>query len=198
MDIKRSSTPPVDDPATDPLVLGVPAVRTVIVIRAVLAVAFGLVALLWPDLTLVALAFAFGAYAILEGVASAVDAIRSRGRARWWWGLVRGLAGLVAGVLAFVWPGITALALAILVGAWAVVAGVTETAVAFRLRKAGRRSWLLGLAGVLSVVAGVVIVLWPVAGAIGLAVVLGVFALLYGAALAALAVSLRPSVPHRP
>lgn len=196
VEIKRSSPPFVDDPATDPLVSGVPAVRTVIVVRAVLAVAFGLVALLWPDRTLVALAIAFGVYAILAGVAGVIDAVRNRGRSRWWWGLLSGSAGLVAGVLALIWPGITAVALAILVGAWAVVTGVAEIAVVFRLRGAGRRVWLPGLAGALSVVAGIVILLWPAAGAIGLAVVLGAFALLYGAALAALAGSLRVSVPR--
>jgi uncharacterized membrane protein HdeD (DUF308 family) len=196
VEMKRSSPPLVDDPATDPLVRGVPAVRTVIAVRAVLAVAFGLVALLWPDLTLVALAIAFGVYVILEGVASVIDTVRNRGRSRWWWGLVSGLAGVVAGVLALIWPGVTAVALAILAGVWAVVTGVAEIAVAFRLRRAGRRVWLLGLAGALSAVAGIVILVWPAAGAIGLAVVLGAFALLYGAALAALAVSLRLSVPQ--
>jgi uncharacterized membrane protein HdeD (DUF308 family) len=195
MDLKHSAPPLVDDVATDPLVLGARAVRTIFVVRAVLAVAFGLVALLWPDLTLLVLAIAFGVYALLEGVASVVEAVRSRGRPRWWLGLLGGLVSIAAGVMALLWPGITALALAILVGAWAVVTGVAQIARAVRLRRAGRRIWLLALAGVLSVVAGVLILLWPAAGAIGLALLLGVFALVYGATLAALAVSLRPAVP---
>jgi uncharacterized membrane protein HdeD (DUF308 family) len=194
MDTKRSS-PLLDDPATDPLVLGLSTVRTVIVVRAVLAVAFGLVALFWPGLTVLALAIAFGIYAILEGVASVIDAVRNRDRSRWWLGLLGGLASVVAGVLALIWPGITALVLAILVGIWAVVAGAAQIATAFRLREAGGRIWLLALAGVLSVIAGIVILVWPAAGAIGLAVLLGVFAVVYGAALGALAVSLRSPVP---
>lgn len=194
MDTKRSS-PLLDDPATDPLVLGLSTVRTVIVVRAVLAVAFGLVALFWPGLTVLALAIAFGIYAILEGVASVIDAVRNRDRSRWWLGLLGGLASVVAGVLALIWPGITALVLAILVGIWAVVAGAAQIATAFRLREAGGRVWLLALAGVLSVIAGIVILVWPAAGAIGLAVLLGVFAVVYGAALGALAVSLRSPVP---
>jgi uncharacterized membrane protein HdeD (DUF308 family) len=185
----------LDDPATDPLVLGVRTVRTVIVVRAVLALAFGLVALFWPDLTVLALAIAFGVYAILEGVASVIDAVRNRDRSRWWLGLLGGLASVVAGVLALIWPGVTALVLAVIVGIWAVVAGAAQIATAFRLRMVGGRIWLLALVGVLSVMAGIVILVWPSAGVIGLAVLLGVFAVVYGAALGALAVALRSPVP---
>lgn len=176
--------------------LGLPAARTVIIVRAVLAVAFGIVALVWPGLTLLALAVAFGVYAILEGVASVIDAVRNRGRSRWWWGLLSGLVSVVAGVLALIWPGITAVALAILVGIWAVVTGIAEMAVAFRLRGAGGRIWWVGLAGALSVAAGILILLRPVAGAIGLALLLGAFAVVYGAVLGALAVTLRMPVPQ--
>lgn len=191
MDMNRSFPGLSDAPATDPLVLGTRAVRTTLVLRAVLAVAFGLVALLWPQLTLLALTLAFGVYAILDGVASVVDAVRHRRRSRWWLGLLGGLASVAAGVVALIWPGITAVAFAILVGIWAVVTGLVELATAFRLRHAGGRIWLLALAGALSVVAGVVILLWPEAGALGLALVLGVFAVVYGATLAALAVMMR-------
>jgi uncharacterized membrane protein HdeD (DUF308 family) len=196
MDVKRSTPRPVvDDPATDPLVLGVSTVRTMLVVRAVLAVAFGLIALFWPDLTLLALAIGFGVYAILDGVTSVIDAFRTRGHSRWWLGLLGGLVSIVAGVLALIWPGITALVLAIVVGAWAVVTGIAEIAAAVRLRRAGGRTWLLGLAGVLSVIAGILIVLWPREGAIGLAVLLGAFVVVYGVVLGALAVSMRPPLP---
>jgi uncharacterized membrane protein HdeD (DUF308 family) len=188
------STPLLDDPATDPLVLGVRAVRTAVVVRAVLAVAFGLVALLWPDVTVVALAIAFGIYAILEGVVSVIDSVRNRSRSRWWLGLLVGLAGVVAGVLALIWPGITALALAVVVGIWAVVAGAAQIATAFRLRMANGSVWLLAVVGALSVIAGIAILVFPAAGAIGLAVLLGAFAVVYGVAMGALAVSLRSPV----
>ena len=196
MDVKRSTPRPVvDDPATDPLVLGVSTVRTMLVVRAVLAVAFGLIALFWPDLTLLALAIGFGVYAILDGVTSVIDAFRTRGHSRWWLGLLGGLVSIVAGVLALIWPGITVLVLAIVVGAWAVVTGIAEITAAVRLRRAGGRTWLLGLAGALSVIAGILIVLWPREGAIGLAVLLGAFVVVYGVVLGALAVSMRPPLP---
>lgn len=188
MDMKRSF---LDDPATDPLVLGTGAVRTMLVLRTVLAVAFGLVALFWPDLTLLALTIAFGVYAILDGVATVVDAVRHRRRSRWWLGFLGGLASVAAGVLALIWPGITAVALAIVVGIWAVVTGLAELATAFRLRQAGGRIWLLALAGVLWVAAGALILVRPAAGAIALAVIVGVFAVVYGATIGALAVTLR-------
>lgn len=98
-------------------------------------------------------------------------------------------------IIALIWPGTTAVALAIVVGIWAVVTGLAELATAFRLRRTGGRIWLLALAGALSVAAGALILVWPDAGAIGLAVMVGVFALVYGATLGALAVALRPSVP---
>lgn len=195
MDVKRSTPPVAEDPATDPLVLGVRTVRMMLALRAVLAVAFGLVALFWPRVTLLVLALAFGIYAILDGVASIVDAIRNRERSRWWLGLLGGVVSLVAGILALIWPGITAIALAIVVGAWAIVTGAAEVATAFRLRSGGGRVWLLGIAGALSVIAGILILVWPVQGAFALALLIGWFAVLYGIVLGALAVTLRAPEP---
>ncbi|MHA6793303.1 HdeD family acid-resistance protein [Pseudonocardia bannensis] len=164
--------------------------RPAIALRAILAVAFGLVALLRPDLTVLALAVAFGAYALVDGVARVVDAVRHRDRARWWFGVMYGLLGIAAGVIALVWPGITAVALAVVVGVWALVTGVVELIAAYRLRSMMRGVWLLALAGALSVVAGVLLVIEPVAGAIGLAVLIGSFAVIYGAVLAVVAMRL--------
>jgi uncharacterized membrane protein HdeD (DUF308 family) len=196
MDLPRSASPPLaDDVTTDPLVVGTRAARTMLAVRAVLAVGFGLVALFWPQITVLALAIAFGLYALLEGVSSVVDAVRNRTRTRWWLGLLGGLVSIAAGVVALIWPGITAIALAIVVGAWAVVTGIAEVAGAWRLRRAGGGAWLLALAGLLSVIAGIVILLRPGAGAIGLALVLGAFAVVYGVVLGALAVSLRSPAP---
>jgi uncharacterized membrane protein HdeD (DUF308 family) len=169
--------------------------RAMLVVRSILAIMIGIVALAWPELTLLALAVAFGVYAILDGVARIVDAVRHRGRERWWLGLLGGLVGVAAGVVALFWPGVTALVLAIIVGAWAVVTGAAEIADSVRLRRAGGRVWLLALAGVLSLVAGIVILVWPVQGAIGLALLFGVFALAYGVLLGVLAATLRPSAP---
>jgi uncharacterized membrane protein HdeD (DUF308 family) len=163
----------------------------VLLVRAVLAVALGMVTLIWPGITLVILAWAFGIYAIIDGVTQIVDGISHRDRPRWWLSLLLGLLGLVAGAIALAWPGITAVILAIVVGAWAVVSGVGEVVAAVRLLRYERRGGLLLLAGLLWVVAGVLILVWPVPGAFVLALLIGASAVLYGIVLAALALMLR-------
>ncbi|NMH96075.1 HdeD family acid-resistance protein [Pseudonocardia acidicola] len=163
--------------------------RPAILVRAILAVAFGLIALLRPDFTVLALAVAFGAYALVDGTARVVDAVRHRDRARWWFGVAYGVLGIAAGIVALVWPQITVVVLTVVVGIWALVTGIVEIIAAFRLRGTPG-VWLLGLAGLLAVVAGVLLVLQPVAGAIGLAVLMGAFFVVYGAVLAGIAVRL--------
>jgi uncharacterized membrane protein HdeD (DUF308 family) len=159
----------------------------VLLVRAVFAVALGLVALIWPTITLLALAWAFGIYAIIDGVTQIVDGIRRRDRPRWWVSLLLGLLALAAGVVALIWPGITAVALAVVVGIWLLVTGVIEIISAAQQRREQRRVAWLGLAGLLSVMAGVLALARPVLGAFALAALLGVFAVLYGVVLAALA-----------
>src|SRR5947209_1896313 len=101
-------------------------------IRGLLAVLFGLAAIVWPGLTLLALVYLFGAYALVDGVVAVIVSIQERRNFRQWWVLLLGgLAGIAAGVIAFVWPGITALTLLYLIAAWAIVTGIFEVATAF-------------------------------------------------------------------
>ena len=156
----------------------------VLAIRGVLAIAFGVIALVWPGVTLLALALLFAAYALVDGVgmlAGGLGAERDRGR-RWTY-VVAGVLGIVAGLLAALLPGLTALLLVILAGCWAVVTGVLEIAAAFRLRHLGTSAWLTGLVGVVSVLAGVLILARPGVGALALATVLGIYALVAGVGL---------------
>ncbi len=159
--------------------------------RAVFAVAFGLVALIWPTITLLILTWAFGLYAIIDGAIQIIDGIRRRGRPRWWLSLLLGLLSLAAGVVALIWPGISAVALAIVVGAWALVTGLIEIISAVRQRRERRRPALLLLVGLVAGVAGVVILVWPALSAVALAALVGWFAVVYGILLAVLAVGLR-------
>jgi uncharacterized membrane protein HdeD (DUF308 family) len=163
----------------------------VLMARAVFAVALGLVMLIVPGVTLLLVAWAFGIYALVDGAAQVVDAIRRRHRPRWWFALLLGLIGVVAGVIALIWPYITAVVLALLVGCWAVVTGVIEIVSAMRQRRERRRTAWLVVAGLLSVVAGVLILIWPVHGAVAVAMLLGVFATAYGVVLAGLALAVR-------
>jgi uncharacterized membrane protein HdeD (DUF308 family) len=167
-----------------------------VALRGVAAVLFGLMALVWPGITLFALVILFGAYALVDGVFTLVAALGRRDRADAPAGsrgllIVQGVAGILLGILAFVWPGITALALLYLIAAWAVVTGVLEIVAAVRLRRELRREWLLALSGALSVVFGVLLVIWPAAGVLTLVVLIGVSAIVFGVTLLMLGVRLR-------
>lgn len=117
-------------------------------LRGVLAILFGLVALLLPGTALLAFILVFAAYAIIDGVVAVIVSIRERGSlSRWGWVLAEGLLSVVAGLVAVVYPGLTALVLLYVVAAWAIVTGMTELVAAFTLREPVSREWALGLAG---------------------------------------------------
>jgi uncharacterized membrane protein HdeD (DUF308 family) len=162
-------------------------------LHGVAALLFGVLALVWPEITLLALTVLFGAYVLLDGVVGVGGALVARGRPagdRVWIGL-RGLAGIVVGVVTLLWPAITALALLYLIAAWALVVGVLEIVAAVRRRRELRHEWLLGLSGLLAVVFAVLLVLWPAAGALALVTLIGVYAIIFGVVALALAVQLR-------
>src|SRR5689334_21439906 len=120
-------------------------------LRGLCAVIFGILAFVWPGITLLGLVFMFGAYALVNGILSFVVAARSpRGYPKYGSLIFEGILSVLAGVIAFVVPGITALALLALVAAWAIVTGIMEIVVAVRLRKVIRNEWLLILAGLAS------------------------------------------------
>jgi uncharacterized membrane protein HdeD (DUF308 family) len=164
-----------------------------VALRGALAVAFGVVALLWPDITLHALVLLFGFYALVDGLL-ALAALLVGGRMvaeRRGFLVVEGIAGIAAGVVSFLWPQITALVLLYLIAAWAIATGLLEVAVAVWLRRELRGEWLLALVGVLSVIFGVFLVVRPGEGAIAVVWALGIYALIFGAALVALGLRLR-------
>lgn len=149
------------------------------VVRGVLAILFGLAALIWPDVTLVALVALFGAYALIEGIFAVVFGFSGRDNVRWWtvlWGLV----SVAAGVIVFLWPGIGALALIYVIAAWAVVTGATEIAAAIALRKEITNEWALVLAGIVSIAVGGILAIFPGAGAISLVWLIGAYAIVFG------------------
>ncbi len=161
-------------------------------VRGVLALLFGLLALLWPDVTVLALALLFGAYATVDGAGMIAGGLGRNAHPRRRWGYVlAGLIGIVAGLWSLLWPETTALAFVLLAGAWAVVTGLLEIVAAVRLRRAMTGEWLLAAAGAVSVVAGALILLRPDIGALALATVLGVYALIAGVVLLAAAWHLR-------
>jgi uncharacterized membrane protein HdeD (DUF308 family) len=164
-----------------------------VALRGVFAVLFGLMALIWPGITLIVLVALFGAYCLVDGVIALGTATfggaDAAGRRPWL--IVEGIAGVIAGVITFAWPGITTLVLLWLIAAWALVTGVMEIVVAVRLRRELQGEWLLILSGALSVLFGILLAVWPASGALAVVFLIGIYALVFGAVLVALGLRLR-------
>jgi uncharacterized membrane protein HdeD (DUF308 family) len=167
-------------------------------LRGLAAVAFGVLTLVWPGLTITALVLLFGIYALVDGIVHLTAAFGSRGRAGEGRGVLifEGVAGVIAGVLALVWTDITALALLYVIAAWAIVIGVTRIVVALQMRRVIPNEWLLVASGSLSVIFGIVLIAVPVAGALAITWLIGFYALLFGFMLLGLAARLRSSHGH--
>ncbi|MHB8879769.1 MAG: HdeD family acid-resistance protein [Myxococcaceae bacterium] len=152
-----------------------------VMLRGLVAVLFGILALARPTAGLMLLVTLFATFAILSGVFALVSAVRAAKEHRSWGVLVLdGLLGIAAGVLALVWPGITLLILTVIVGFWALTTGIAQVMAAIRLRKEIKDEWFLGIAGALSIVFGVVALLFPMFGAVAIVTVLAIYALLFG------------------
>lgn len=164
----------------------------VLVVRGVAAIAFGILALVWPGLALEALVVLFGAFALVDGVFTIAAAIRAAQRKATWWHLVlEGLAGIAVGVVTFLWPNITALALIYLIAAWAILTGILEVAAAVRLRREIAGEVFLAIAGLASIAFGILVVIYPGASAIAVVWVIAAYAILFGILLIALGIRLR-------
>ena len=166
-----------------------------LVLRGIAAILFGILAFVWPAITLTALVFLWGAYALVDGVFAIAAGVKTYGENRRWWVLLlEGVLSVIAGVVAFVIPGITALVLLMLIAAWAIVTGVFEMAAAIQLRKEIKGEWLLALAGIASILFGVVLFINPGPGAIALVWLIGAYAIVFGILLIALGFRLRSMV----
>jgi uncharacterized membrane protein HdeD (DUF308 family) len=165
----------------------------VLAVRGGAAVLFGIVALIWPAITVLALVLVFGAYALVDGVLALYAALANRpeARGRRGWLAVEGVAGVLAAIAAVVWPDITALALLYLIAAWALVTGVAEIVAAIRLRQEVQGEWLLALSGVLSIVFGVLAFIYPSAGALAVVWLIATYAIVFGVVMLVLGFRLR-------
>lgn len=164
----------------------------VVALRGVAAVIFGVLALVWPGVTLQVLVLLFGAYAVVDGIFAAVTAVATREHHEHWWVmLLEGLAGIIVGLLTFFWPGVTALVLLYFIAAWALVTGALEIVAAIELRRFISGEWMLILGGMASIVFGVFIAAFPAAGALSVILLIGVYAIVFGILLLVLAFRLR-------
>jgi len=163
-----------------------------IALRGLAAVVFGLLTLFDPRISLTALVLLWGAYAFVDGIFAIVSAVRDRRQEPHWVSLlVTGIAGVVAGLLTFFVPGITALVLLYFIAAWALITGIAEIVAAVRLRKVITGEWMLALAGLLSAIFGVFLFAFPGAGALTIVLWIGAYALVLGIVLLVLAFRLR-------
>jgi uncharacterized membrane protein HdeD (DUF308 family) len=162
-----------------------------ILLRGIVAILFGVLAFLWPGVTLVTLVVLYGAFALVDGVLAIVAAITGGAPAPRWWLAIVGLAGIAAGVLTFLWPGITALVLLVFIATWAIATGLLQIIGAIKLRKEIDNEWMLIASGVLSVLFGVAVLARPGAGALALIFVIGAYAIFYGILLVLFSLRLR-------
>jgi uncharacterized membrane protein HdeD (DUF308 family) len=159
-------------------------------------VLFGVLAIAWPGITVLALALLFGAYTLVDGISALVVGF-GRGSDRGYM-IALGVLGVVAGLIALVWPQITVIVLLVIIAVWAIVAGVTQIAAAVRLRKVIRNEWFLALSGVVVLVLGVLLIVQPAEGAIALITAIAAFALAWGIVLIVLGFRLRALVNAGP
>ena len=164
-----------------------------VALQGAAAIVFGVLALVWPGITLLVLVYLFAAYALVDGVLALIRGFRRAvepGRPDWWL-VARGVVGIAAGLIAFAMPDITAYALLIVIAAWAIVSGVIELVAAYQLRDAIRGEWLLALDGAVAIIFGILLIAFPSAGALAVVWLIGAFAIVSGAILLTLAMRLR-------
>jgi uncharacterized membrane protein HdeD (DUF308 family) len=154
--------------------------RTMFLFRGLVAILFGVLTLVWPGLSLAVLVYLFGIFAVISGITVVAAALRNREMPGWGVLLFEGILGILAGVVALIWPGITALAFLFLLAAWAIITGILELIAPLAFPMSFGRTVLTMLSGVLSVVFGVLIAARPASGLLAVAWLIGAYAIIVG------------------
>jgi uncharacterized membrane protein HdeD (DUF308 family) len=153
---------------------------TSMILLGVLAIIVGIIALAWPAVTVLALVYLFALYAFVDAILQGTRAFSSRTAGPVFGHLFLALIDVAAGVIALVWPGPTAFVLVLIVGIWAFVGGFFEIFAAFQSGETAGTRALFILGGLVSVLFGVVLFARPGVGAVTLALLFGLFTLIYG------------------
>src|SRR5262245_837581 len=163
----------------------------VLLLRGIVAIVFGVLAWFWPGVTLITLVMLYGVYAATDGILALVAAIKGGTVAPRWWLVLAGLFGLAAAAATFFYPGLTAVVLLIFIGTWSIAHGVMEIVGAIKLRKEiAHEGWLI-FGGLMSVLFGFVVLMWPGAGALALVWLIAIYAVAFGLLLIGFAFRLR-------
>jgi uncharacterized membrane protein HdeD (DUF308 family) len=161
-------------------------------LRGVAAIAFGILAALWPGITLLVLVALFAAYALVGGAVTIFGAVGNRsGNGDWWFPVLIGLIGIGAGAVAFLHPALTALILVLLIGVHALLIGIFDLVSAARERQPHRANWLVALSGVASVLFAALIFLFPGTGALAVVWLISLYAIFTGLLLVTAAFQMR-------
>src|SRR5262245_27372471 len=159
-----------------------------LLLRGMTAIAFGVLTWFQPGISLAALVLLFGAYSLADGLLGIWTAIAGRKDHEYWWVLLlRGLIGTGVGILTFLAPGLTALALLFYIALWAIATGALEGVATTRLRKEIEGEWLLILAGLASMLFGVLLMSRPGAGALAVLWLIAAYAMVFGVLIVVLA-----------
>ncbi len=154
--------------------------RTMFLFRGLAAVLFGILTLVWPKLSLTVLVLLFGVFAVIGGITAVAAALRNTEMPGWGFLLFEGILGILAGVVALVWPGITALAFLFLLATWAIITGILEIVAPLSFPMSGWRALLSVLTGLVSIVFGVLIAAQPSSGLLAVVWLIGVYAIVAG------------------
>ena len=171
-----------------------------LILRGIVSIAFGLLAIFIPGPTLLAIALIFGAYAFVDGIYALISAVHLRQqKLSWGFSLFEGIVGLAAGVGSLLWPGITILALTVIVAAWALITGVMEISAAARMKWAsGVSRFLFGLCGIISIILGAAMIAWPSLGVFTFLSLVAAYALISGVLFITVGVQTRKLAPIEP
>ena len=161
------------------------------VLRGVCAILFGLLALAWPGVTLAALVLVWGAYAFADGVLAFATAFSDTAERPWWALVLTGLVSIGAALFAFFYPGLTAVGLLFVIAFWAIASGALAIVSAIELRRHIEGEVWLGLAGVVSVLFGMLLIARPAIGALAVVWMIGAYAIVSGVLLIALGMEVK-------
>lgn len=163
-----------------------------VLLRGLAALLFGVLAFISPFITATVLVLFFGAYALVDGIVAVYASLTHRaGHDRWWVLLLEGLVGIAVGLLTFAYPDVTTLILLYFIAVWAILTGILEIMAAIRLRREIEGEWLLVFSGILSIIFGILVVIFPALGATAVVWLIAIYAILFGLLLITLGLRVR-------
>ena len=174
-----------------PLLHGLARYWWLFLLRGIVAIIFGVLAFMWPGITLFTLIWLWGAFAVIDGVLALINAFMGGGTTSRWWLVLIGVVGIAAGIVAFEQPLLTAVVLLYFFAGWAIALGVFQIIGAIQLRKQIDNEWTLILSGVVSVLFGILLIATPGAGLIGFIWVIAAYAIVFGVLLIGFAFRLK-------